>query len=729
MPWEAIKYVGSGLTLAAFIIAAIAWLLKSKSEERERLINLANDDERAGLVRDALEFFSVDTAGLTKAQQYQLALEQIRERAQRFKIVAVVVCIIAVLGAAIAAYALARSSGQQKNDKEAAAKEAQALMDDARSQFNAGDYAEAWKTVERATALNPNPEAARDARTDIAMTWVGAWHGTSQAAFDLLRYQLTSCLEQAAARATGVRAADIHAHLGWANFMARMDGLPVEEEFKKALAIDKTNPFAHSMWGYWLITQSHPKEGKLHFESAFKSGREKEFVRELQLDVCMRYIDPENSLELILVLDDMRKKGETRTLDARRRLFSFAYANPEPEFLQRFKTILPIADHLATFQWLTDGFGTQEETTKNFELAELTEASGDNAKALRLYRELLAEDLKTSLLDEVKNGIKRTKGGADREISETMTVIAQAKSGDADTRAKLIRSLARADINVAEALPALVSWVQDPDDEVRAAACETLVQFGRVSISLVIPLLSSREPREVMNAAAILEKIRLEPKLAVPALIKALEFPDADVRGSVVEALAIFGPHAEPAVASLIQTLTNSVQTDLQKQIIYALGEIGPNARDAVPQLIEFVESSKDSYGFLNANAADALGKIGRGAVAAVPALIAALKSEDARLPTRSAEALGNIGADAQAAIPALIEALRSEEKEHQDNYAEPLGKIAEALANNGDITALPALKKAMESLEEANMEPKYITPVREAIDALKEKEARSKSK
>ena len=63
MPWDALKYVGSGLTLAAFVVAAIAWLLKSKSEEKERLIDLAKDDERAGLVRDALEFFSVDTAG------------------------------------------------------------------------------------------------------------------------------------------------------------------------------------------------------------------------------------------------------------------------------------------------------------------------------------------------------------------------------------------------------------------------------------------------------------------------------------------------------------------------------------------------------------------------------------------------------------------------------------------------------------------------------------------
>src|ERR1022692_677762 len=81
MPWDAIKYVGLGLTLAAFVVAAIAWLLKSKSEEKERLIDLAKDEERAGLVRDALEFFSVDTAGLTKAQEYQLALEQIRARA------------------------------------------------------------------------------------------------------------------------------------------------------------------------------------------------------------------------------------------------------------------------------------------------------------------------------------------------------------------------------------------------------------------------------------------------------------------------------------------------------------------------------------------------------------------------------------------------------------------------------------------------------------------------
>jgi hypothetical protein len=108
--WQAIQYVGSGLTLAAFVVAVVAWVVKSKSEERERLIGSAGERERADLVRDALEFFRVDTSGLTKTQQYQLALEQIRARAQRFRIVAIVVCTIAVLGAGIATYSIVRSN-------------------------------------------------------------------------------------------------------------------------------------------------------------------------------------------------------------------------------------------------------------------------------------------------------------------------------------------------------------------------------------------------------------------------------------------------------------------------------------------------------------------------------------------------------------------------------------------------------------------------------------------
>src|SRR5262245_8381475 len=194
MPWEAIKYVGSGLTLAAFVVAAIAWILKSKSEERERLIGLAKEDERAALVRDALEFFRVETAGLTKAQQYQLALEQIRARSQRFKIVALIVCIIAVLGAVVAAYAITRSKGASASiATQIARKEAKELTDHARSQLKAQDYAGAWNSTEKAVKRDPALAEAREEQVEVAMAWLRELFDAPQDVWDKLDH-LIACL-------------------------------------------------------------------------------------------------------------------------------------------------------------------------------------------------------------------------------------------------------------------------------------------------------------------------------------------------------------------------------------------------------------------------------------------------------------------------------------------------------------------------------------------------------
>jgi len=99
--WEAIQYVSSGITLAAFIAAVIAWVIKARIESREKLISLAPGDERAKLVENALEFFHVDTAGLTKAQQHELAMEQIRARSKRFSQALVLLALTMVLAAAV----------------------------------------------------------------------------------------------------------------------------------------------------------------------------------------------------------------------------------------------------------------------------------------------------------------------------------------------------------------------------------------------------------------------------------------------------------------------------------------------------------------------------------------------------------------------------------------------------------------------------------------------------
>jgi hypothetical protein len=107
MNWNAIQYVTGGFTLIAFLVATLSWLYKARTEERENLIKTAAEGERATLVRLALEFFEVATADLTKQQQYDIAIAQIRAKVERIRITAIVVCILASLLAGLTVYAIA----------------------------------------------------------------------------------------------------------------------------------------------------------------------------------------------------------------------------------------------------------------------------------------------------------------------------------------------------------------------------------------------------------------------------------------------------------------------------------------------------------------------------------------------------------------------------------------------------------------------------------------------
>jgi len=111
--WEAIGYVSSGLTLAAFLAAAAVTILRRQLVHKEKLITSAPENERASLVESALNSYSIETKNLTKQQRYELLLEQIKQRERRFKITAFVIIISAVLFTALAAYAIGfkRSTG------------------------------------------------------------------------------------------------------------------------------------------------------------------------------------------------------------------------------------------------------------------------------------------------------------------------------------------------------------------------------------------------------------------------------------------------------------------------------------------------------------------------------------------------------------------------------------------------------------------------------------------
>lgn len=108
--WQAIQYVSSALGLVAFLAAVVAFMYHRLSSQRARLIQVAKPSDRADLIRDTLEFFHVDTRNLSKDKQFQIALEQIRNRARRFAITAFCILLLALAFLSLAAFSIWRSS-------------------------------------------------------------------------------------------------------------------------------------------------------------------------------------------------------------------------------------------------------------------------------------------------------------------------------------------------------------------------------------------------------------------------------------------------------------------------------------------------------------------------------------------------------------------------------------------------------------------------------------------
>jgi hypothetical protein len=106
MPWEAIKYVSSALTLCAFVAAAIVVTLKNRADNQLKLVEAASEIDRPKVINDLKEFFPVDTEGLDEASKENVILEQIKERSRRYLINAVVIVLFGVMALGLAIFAI-----------------------------------------------------------------------------------------------------------------------------------------------------------------------------------------------------------------------------------------------------------------------------------------------------------------------------------------------------------------------------------------------------------------------------------------------------------------------------------------------------------------------------------------------------------------------------------------------------------------------------------------------
>jgi hypothetical protein len=235
--------------------------------------------------------------------------------------------------------------------------------------------------------------------------------------------QVQDVLYRGATGADPVLAADCFAHIGWGTFLKQRDefgisagrvgnrGLQIEVSYRRAVEKDPENPYARAMWGHWALWKDRDglKEAKRHFASALASGRGREYVRQLQFAALKNARSGDSATEIIRVLDDIRKKGEPLETSAKHDLESSVYFMLRREILERLPSILPAADHLATYQWLIRDF-RETYDRHHFWVARLTEATGDHRRALSLYRSIQAQNKGFTMTRELDEAIKRCVG-------------------------------------------------------------------------------------------------------------------------------------------------------------------------------------------------------------------------------------------------------------------------------------------------------------------------------
>ena len=131
----------------------------------------------------------------------------------------------------------------------------------------------------------------------------------------------------------------------------------------------------------------------------------------------------------------------------------------------------------------------------------------------------------------------------------------------------------------ARVVPALISVLADPDENIRVVGSVALQSLGRPAVPYLIDALKADAAEIRLNAAYVLGEIGAPLDTILPALVSKLTDPEWNVRRLVVRALVTIGP---PAVEPLIKAL-NSSNPDLRRMAERALNDIGtPQARKAI---------------------------------------------------------------------------------------------------------------------------------------------------
>lgn len=277
--------------------------------------------------------------------------------------------------------------------------ETERLIKKARSEKNLRDYPAAIESYEKALRLRPGDRSAMEEETETSMAWVRDFSATGTNEDEIKKTaggqlaEIFPILDAGLADATGPRKADILAHIAWGHWLnfhiAEAEiGASVEKTLRDALNIDARNVYANAMLANWLLQNREDlAEVKQRFRIAIDTGKQRAFVRDLQIGGMIYDDSPGVRVELIRVANEMRKNGEAIDKENRRRIVSFDYDLYDEAAMTEALSALPPGESRATFLWLDDKLDSSNRT-RVFILARLAEISGNKPEALSMYRSL-----------------------------------------------------------------------------------------------------------------------------------------------------------------------------------------------------------------------------------------------------------------------------------------------------------------------------------------------------
>jgi hypothetical protein len=293
------------------------------------------------------------------------------------------------------------------------------VITQANNDLEARAYMEAFDTVATAIMRFPEDFDLRKLQQRIAMTWLRNIRVTvGEKTFSEIVAKLRPTLSSGAAAASGEEAADLLAHLGWCEYLRARDFVTdadPEGYFKKAVAADASNPYAHSMWGFWLLYKNAPQalpQAQQHFDVAVKSDRDGLWARNLQIAALLLYYQPAKEREAVRAANAMRLE-RIPVQDANRLWSVYEQALLRGAEIEKFLALMPPDDHVVTFKWLfpEDSFSGSKLAMHRFMLGRLEEAAGHRETALASYQ-FVEQDFRRSrstgpLLDRAQEGIAR----------------------------------------------------------------------------------------------------------------------------------------------------------------------------------------------------------------------------------------------------------------------------------------------------------------------------------